>query len=248
MSLDPQYKVAILTSVITIIGFLIAFQTATTTWKQQMHTSLRLQAAHEINSTYSRATELITSIRIFADLNLDLINKLKGNMPDIEITSAFNFVQSKYGEFLSNRDELSLLHLKAYNFIGKYSTVLSSTWKSFDQLERINDALRLVAEKMWVFIPQITSEHINYKKLYLQYTDCSKLEELSEQCNLSHGFIAALAGNINGRLTAPIFLLNLSSLLTLFQKSKWIDEAYSIIRENKYKTSDKNNKSVPLGD
>jgi hypothetical protein len=239
MSLESQYKVAILTSVITILGFLIAFQIATTSWKQQMHTNLRLQAAYEINSTYSRATELITAIKIFSDLNVDLINKIKSNVPEIEITSAFNFILSKYSEFLSNRDELSLLHSRSYNFFGKYSNVLSSIWKSFDQLERINEALGLVAEKMWVYIPHITVEHINYKELYLKYVDIDKLKELSDQCNLSHGFIAALAGNVNGKLTSPIFQLNLSSLLTLFQKSKWIDEAFSVISKNKYKLNDK---------
>ncbi len=52
MNLDPQYKVAILTSLITVVGFLIAFQTATTTWKQQMHTNLSLQAANDIDSPW----------------------------------------------------------------------------------------------------------------------------------------------------------------------------------------------------
>lgn len=231
IDLSPQYKIAIVTSILTIIGFLIAFQIATSSWKQQMLTNLKLEAAKDINITYSRVTELITAIRIFVDLNLDLINKIKNNVPEIEIVSDMNFINSKHVEFLSNRDELSKLHIQSYQFYSRYSNVLAGTWNSFKQLESVNESLRLVAERMWILIPQISGDDPNYKETYLKYSDVNKLKHLSEQCNESHGYIAAVTGNISGKLTAPLFQLNLSSLVTIFQKSKWIEKTFSIMRK-----------------
>lgn len=235
MGLSPEYKVAILTSTLTIVGFLIAFQTATASWQRQKHTEMRLQAAIDFDITYSRINELITAIKIFADLNMDLINKIGKNLPEFEIISVFNYLQSQHNEFLTNRKELSLLHTRSYLFYGRYSNVLSSTWNSFNQLEHVNEALRLVAEKMWLFIPQLAVTSPNYKELYMQYSNVTKLEDLSNQCGESHEYIAAVIGNIKGKLTAPIFQFNLSALIMIFQKSKWIEHACSIMKTKKYR-------------
>ena len=84
---------------------------------------------------------------------------------------------------------------------------------------------------MWILIPQIIGDDPNYKETFLKYSDFNQLKQLSDQCNESHGYIAAVTGNISGKLTAPLFQLNLSSLLTIFQKSKWIEETFSIMRK-----------------
>lgn len=185
-----------------------------------MYTKLKLEAAKDINITYARVTELIATIRIFVDFNLNLINKIEHNAPEIEIVSDIDFINSKHVEFLSNRGELSKLLLQSSRFYVRYSNVLAATWKSFKQLENVNESLRLVAEKMWLPILKVSCDDPNYKETFLRYYDFNRLKQLSDQCNESYYYIAAVTGNIYSKLTAPLLQVNLSCVVNSFQKAK----------------------------
>ncbi|MCG8394547.1 MAG: hypothetical protein MI745_15830 [Pseudomonadales bacterium] len=51
-ALAPEYKVALITSGVTIAGFAIAFHTATTNWRNQMRAQIMMQVSRIIGDTH----------------------------------------------------------------------------------------------------------------------------------------------------------------------------------------------------
>ena len=229
VSLDREYKISILSSVLTVIGFLIAFQVATTNWTHQMRTGLRLEASKDIESSYSKVTELISSIQIFIDMYIDLINKVEKNIPESEIRSCMTFLSSETPKFLSNRQELSNLHIRIYQLYGKYSFPLLATWNSFKQLEEVNARLSLVTQKTWlVHIPNINLSDSNYKEDFVKYSDKSVLLDLLQLCELNHVYISAVTGGVRGSLTSSLMEKNLATLISFWQMGKSMKEFFNI--------------------
>ena len=232
-------KSLLVSSLITVIGFVIAFQIATKNWKDQLVANIRVQASNEIDAIYTRINELINSIKIYVDSNLKILEKIGNNEDPFEISSSIKFVLSQTEKFLSERQELSLLHSRAFQLYGRYSIIIFATINTLDQLERINESVRKVADKMWVLAPTIDINNSEYLKHYLNYVDEEKYKELSLQCDESYLYIAGMSGTVRGKLTAKIAEFNLSMLFNLIRNRKLFADVWADIKklDNKHRTN-----------
>jgi hypothetical protein len=61
-------KTSAVASVLTIVGFLIAFQTATASWKAEALANLKSHVAAEIEQFFSEASRLTSDAEIYVDL------------------------------------------------------------------------------------------------------------------------------------------------------------------------------------
>ena len=224
-------KALLLSSLITIIGFVIAFQSATKNWKDQLVANIRVQASNDIDAIYTRINELINSIKIYVDTNLQVYEKINNDTDPNEIYSNIKFVLSQTEKFLSERQELSLLHSRAFQLYGRYSIILFATLNTFDQLERINGSVKKVADKMWILVPTIDINNSEYLNHYLNYVDEKSYRELSLQCNESYSYISGMAGNVRGKLTAKIAEFNLSMFFNFIRKGKLFMGFWSEIKK-----------------
>ena len=64
-------KVALLTATITVVGFLIAYATATSNWRSQLLANLKVQAAGEIEVFFVECSKLATDCKIYATAIVD---------------------------------------------------------------------------------------------------------------------------------------------------------------------------------
>ncbi len=165
-------KALFLSSLMTIVGFVIAFQSATKNWKDQIVANMGVQASDEIDMIYARITELIESIKIYSDLNLDELNKIKNGEDPIKIKDNIVFILSKTDKFISERQELTLLRTKALQLRSRYSQILSLTPNANDLLVKINDKVIKVSKKMWIVVPYTIMDTPNYLNHYSQYRYC----------------------------------------------------------------------------
>ena len=233
-------KALLVSSLVTVIGFMIAFQSATKNWKDQLIANIRVQASNDIDEIYTRINELINSINMYVDNNLEILSKIKNNADSIEIDSGVRFVLSRTESFFSERQELSLLNSKAFQLYSRYSMIFLATQNTFDMLERINESVSKVTDKMWILAPTIDINNADYLKHYLNYVDEDKYRELSLQCNESHSYIAGMAGAVRGKLIAKISEFNLSVFLNIIRKGKFFVNLWSDIKkiDKKYRTKD----------
>jgi len=231
-------KALLVSSLVTVTGFLIAFQSATKNWKDQLVANIRVQASNDIDVVYTRINELISSINMYVDDNLKILSKIKNNAASIEIDSSLKFVLSKTDKFLSERQELSLLSSRAFQLGSRYSMIFFLSQNTFDMLERINESVGKVTDKMWILAPTIDINNPGYLKHYLWYVEEEKYKELSLQCNESHSYIAGMAGAVRGKLTANIFGVNLSMLFNIIRKGKLFVDFWSDLKkiDKKYQT------------
>jgi len=233
-------KGLLLSSTITVIGFLIAFQSATKNWKDQLRANLRVEASKDIDLTYSRIAELILSIRTYADTNLNVLEKIKNNAPEIELFSGIQFAVSQTQKFLADRQELSMLHIRSYGIYGKYSSILFSTLGSYELLDRINESVKNVTTKMWTLVPMVDLKNPDYCRMYLSSINENELIELSIQCNKSHPYISGWVGNIRGRLTANIIEFNFSLFYNFLRKGNFFLDLWESIKKMDEKSSERN--------
>ena len=105
--LSAQYKVAIFTSIITITGFIIAFYTATLSWKNQVRTQLKVQAADEIEKFFAIVLSNITTVIIHIESLVNTVKNIQSGLTDAEVRFAISYEQSKREEFISARDAIS---------------------------------------------------------------------------------------------------------------------------------------------
>lgn len=107
-SISPDYKVAILYSFITIIGFIIAFHTATLNWKNQMKAQLRTKASDDIDNFFSIVLSNISSAEIYIEAQIRLVNDIQNGGSLEEISSRIKYEQEKTHDFL----KLEMFYLK----------------------------------------------------------------------------------------------------------------------------------------
>lgn len=113
-------KSLLVSSLVTVIGFIIAFQSATKNWKDQLVGNIRVQASNDIDAIYTRINEIINSLKIYSDTNLKILSRIKSNADSNEIYSSIKFVLSQTEKFRSERQELSLLHGRAFQLYGRF--------------------------------------------------------------------------------------------------------------------------------
>ncbi len=227
--LETAYQIALFSSFITVVvvGFFIAFHVAAVNWKQQLQASLRVGAANEIDLTYARTSELILNIQIYIDMNIDVIKNIR-NGPEREVFYSLKFLLSENSKFLSNRNELSALHIKSFEILGRYSTIFFATWNSLDWLERVNESVGNVADCMWIQVPEVDLKVHNFSEQYLAYVNENELLRLSKQCEKTHKEVAFLSGAVRGELLTPIVEFNIPFAVNfLIRKRKLIKKVTS---------------------
>lgn len=218
MGQEMETKTLFATSILTILGFLIAFQSGTASAKKQMQAQIRLDTASFIHSVYSDLLRQITQMRLYAELNLDLLRKIHTQADEQNLRFALKFIQSKNQAFLDSRDKFSILHNQALDVFGRYCSVLFASPKTFELLQRANASLGLVAEKMWILTPNVNFDNPSWKDLYLQYTDEKALAELSCQCDKTNQYVSGISGIVKGIITAPIMEQNGWTFIKLVRK------------------------------
>jgi hypothetical protein len=196
-----------------------------------------MEASNDIDSIYTRICELINSIKIYVDNNLDILAKIKDNVNSDEIHFSIKFVLSGTEKFILDRQELSSLHIRALQLYSKYSTILLATLNAFERLQKINNSVQKVTNKMWILAPTIDINNPEYLHHYLNYVEEEKYKALSMQCEESSLYVSGMAGYVRGKLTANIAEKNISMLfsiiknanlfLSLWTKVKKLDKKYT---------------------
>lgn len=213
-------KGLLLSSMLTIVGFTIAFAAATSSWRRQLQANLRVEAAQEVDLTYARITELISSIKIYAETLLRVNNDIKENKSELDIFSGIQFVLSQTQKFLNERQELSVLHIRSYQLAGHHANVFLASGKTFNIIQLINQSVAVVADKMWILYPVVDINSPDYVQIFLRCIDEERLKALSTECEKSHQYVSGMAGFVKGQVTAPLTELNFSYFYNFICKGK----------------------------
>lgn len=107
IELPETYKTAISSSLLTIIGFLVAFQVASSRVFTQQKNQIKLDAAKEIFATYHNAINLVGEVKFFAKRVLTTIDDIaKSKNPDFSIA----LIWTLYNDSLKLQETINQIH------------------------------------------------------------------------------------------------------------------------------------------
>lgn len=231
--LPDEYRLGISSSLLTIVGFLIAFQVATRNWKDQMRASVQLEAATDIQSFFSSGSKLLTEVYIYANLLLESLQIVTVGQDIDRMNFEIDLVRSRTDKFLRKRDRLTKMAVDVHNLSSRHSVLLASQFRTAKNLARATDAFSAVAEHIWFPIPIVSSKELGAIDRFERAIDIEACQKYKDAYDENFDAISGLSGMVSGRLTAPItkfnvpFILNVMSsipeiptLLALHKKTK----------------------------
>ncbi|UCV22308.1 hypothetical protein [Ferribacterium limneticum] len=231
--LPAESKTAVVTSVLTVVGFLIAFHSATVNWKAEAVAHLKASVASEIEQFFNEAAQLSTKANIYIHSLVEAVNLVhaEGATPD----AAFKIRRAidQASNFLATRDRLSVMSIEVHGIAGRHCSVLSSVWGTTKALEECAAAFEKIAQQMWIRVPNIEANHPDQIGQFVAQVNVAECKSFIECYEQSYGFINATSGGIRGTLLAPLIGINLSSILSLYGKQSVLVEALSKIRRGK---------------
>jgi hypothetical protein len=217
--LPEGYKTTVFTSLLTIVGFLIAFSIGSTQQKQQFLTQMKLEVASDIEEFFNEASRKSTDAKIYAEYLLKIAGIIEKREDQNSIDYHLYNVVNETHKFLQAREILKSKSVEVHRFQGKYSLVLASTWGVTKQLDMAINAFIEITERMWFPTPLFFQETPNKETVFMNHIDKAKCQNFIDIYEKNYSIMNSTTGGLRGRLLSPITGMNFSFIMALL-KSK----------------------------
>ena len=230
--IPAEYQVAVFSSLLTVVGFLVAFHAATMNWKQQMRAQLIVNAAGEIEEFFAEASRLTVKARLYAESLLKTVDKITNQGDTDHAMFSVLYALEQTPQFLDTRSRLSLLSVEVHRILGKNSSLLSTIPGVISRLEKANQAFMQVTQEMWIHFPYIRPDDHDILNQFLRQVDIEKCRAFIACCNDNYGYMNGITGWVRGQLLEPIVGFNLSSILLMFSVRRQIRQFVETLQRN----------------
>jgi hypothetical protein len=230
--LPTEAKAAALTIVMSVIGFLIAFHTASASWKAQARAKMQLDAAEEIEAFFNEFLTKAFQMQLIAKRLLRAVRRAKaeGVTPDTLFDLRYAF--SSAASFRTLLDRLSVMASDMHRLRGRHGTMLMSIAGATEYLSDCIDASDKVVIATRIYIPIFSEEDASLFAAALR-VDEDAFSNFIETCLRYHGVIGALSGGVRGLLLAPMTNFNLAWLVNMNRLSPAVEEGFGNIQRAK---------------
>ena len=220
-ALSSEYKVAVISSFVTVVGFIVAFHSATINWKNQMKAQLKIQAADEIENFFSIVSSNITTMTLYVESLIDIVNKVqKGTSSEEESNFSISYNQKKASELIAARDTISKASVEVHRLISRNYNLLSTGWGLLNAVNIAAKSLSNVAGKMWVHIPIVDINDPKHIQSFVNQVNITECQDFLNTCEANEMKISGISGGIQGYLTAPIWELNFTMYANILTNRK----------------------------
>lgn len=229
-------KTALLSSMVTVIGFMIAYATATYNWKAQALSQLRMQAAGEIDAFFAQCTKLTTDCQVYADALVAAVNKIQKECTIEEAMFLAHYNRNQVQPFLQQRQQLASLGIEVHRLQGRYTGLLVLTPGLKSNMELAIKALTNITEKVWFHVPFHIDGDQNPIQTFINQVNVNDCIVFSKAANNNFGQLNFTSGSVRGHLQSTVVGFSLWSLLFLFRErdgfKQAIVEHYNAVRKN----------------
>lgn len=215
--LPESYKTTVFTSLLTIVGFLIAFSIGSAQQKQQFISQMKIEVASDIEAFFNEVSRITTDIEIYAKYCLDVSSEINEGKDQNSIDFHMFNIVGETNKFLQNREVLKAKSIEVHRFIGRYSIILVSTWGALEQLEKAIKAFKNITDSMWFPAPLIYPNTPNKQEVFIQQINEEKLNRYIEAYSNNYDIMNSTTGGLRGRLIAPITGMNFSFIVGLLK-------------------------------
>lgn len=216
--LPNESKTAVFTSLLTILGFLVAFSTARLSWKEEALANLKLNAAEDIELFFNEAIKLSNSAEIYVRSVVEVFELCNKDEMDSDLIFKLKYLSENTQKFFETRERISLLSVESHRILIKHSSTLSTLVGSAKAIEYSTKCFGEISEKIWVKIP-----HIKYfdRDSVINFIDKVNIDECRafiSSCEKNQELIMAATGGVRGALLAPVVGLNWAAVIYLLSE------------------------------
>ena len=215
--LPETYKVTVFTSLLTIIGFLIAFSIGSAQQKQQFISQMKIEIASDIEEFFNEASRKSTDADIYARYLLEVASIINDGVDQNSIDYHMHNIIKETNKFTQIRELLMATSIEVHRFQGKYSIILASTWGVNKQLEKAIEAFTEITDAMWFSTPLINTDTKNKDTVFLRHVKTDECQKFITAYKNNYSIMNGTTGGLRGRLIAPITGMNLSFIISLLK-------------------------------
>ncbi|WP_111657768.1 hypothetical protein [Isoalcanivorax indicus] len=232
VSLEKEYKVALISSSVTIVGFAVAFHTATINWRSQMRSNIMLGVATEIEDFFSNALKSITTVQLYAEELIRDVSGVQAATTMQEAAFIVNFNISRQQEFYQARQAISESSIEVHRFLARGHNALASNWGALPAMHRAEMALSEIATKMWISIPNIDAGDTHKVQAFIKQVSLEECHSLIKCCDRNARIISSLYGGVRGQLESTIMGVNVPMFFSFLAQRKGMMNAIENLHES----------------
>lgn len=229
--LPIEAKTGLIAALLTIVGFLFAFHTATANWKAEALSNLKLHVATEIENFFAEASRLTSDAQIYADTLVNTVNKIQGNSDPAAVEFAVQWAIDRLPQFLAVRERLASMSIEVHRLSGKYFSVLATVPGATNALEDCAAAFTEITQNMWFHVPSIQHGNPNAITLFFSQVNVTQCSRFITSCEENFDRVNGLSGAVRGALLAPIIGLKLGTWTSMLGKKAVFTEALTKVGE-----------------
>lgn len=210
-------RTALLSSLLTVAGFLVAFATASYSWKAKTLAEIKIKTADDIDESFTRCTTLINKCHLYVDFLINYKEKER-QYDDYEKTSFFNQHNSEImPNFLRNREELKELYFTSYHLQSKHCTILAlQPYILNSNMTKAIQSLKVICQNIDFALPK----RVLTPDQFLSVVDFEMVKRFKIDINNNHLPFNEAAGAIRGALLSDITGFNLGLIVSLITLRK----------------------------
>lgn len=231
--LPTESKTAVVTSVLTVFGFLVAFHTATVNWKAEALAHLKAHVAGEIEIFFNEASRLTKDAEIYIRSLVEVVNLVQHVGATSETVFRVQRVLETAPSFLEKRDRLSAMSVEVHRIAGRHYSVLSTVWGATKALEDCAAAFTEITQQMWIRLPNIQPKFADPVSQFVTQINVTECTSFIACYKRNFAFINGTTGGVRGLLLAPLVGVNFSSLFNFFGKRSVFIEALEKVKNAK---------------
>lgn len=228
--LPVEAKTGIFTSLLTVVGFLVAFRSATEAWKRQALGEIKLRIAAELDAFSREADNLLTGMKIDAEHMLDAAKSYRVQGPTNEQNHATTWAIERGDQFKISRQRIATMSAEIHRIVGSNFAVLASVPGASNWMDQYVEALISIRKKMWIFIPQVPDDPKIRSAYYADKVKVEAYEEFIACCEGQLSVMAGLIGGIKGALLHAVIPANLYTYFALRRHRTKLPQAFSSIQ------------------
>jgi len=228
-----ESRVSIGSAIITVVGFLIAFRTATANWREQTLSNLRVGAAEEIQQFFEEVSGLVLSMKLYAQDVASLAATVqKAGLSQTESWKA-RAIYEDLPKFLDQRARLSILSVDVYRLAGKHYALLAPFPGALATLHDCEKAVDAVSKAMWVGAPRFDPECQGPERLFLSAVDPVSWDALAEVSDQVYDRLGVLTSGVRSVLFKGLHAVSLSMLVEMARNLSMMETALGMLRPSK---------------
>ncbi|WP_345888366.1 hypothetical protein [Shewanella algae] len=228
VSQSEATKTALLSSFITVIGFMLAYATATANWKGQLLANLKLQAAGELDVFFAEYSKLATDCEIYASALAEAVDKIQKNCSIEDAVFLANYNRDQGQIFVQKRQRLVAMGIDVHGFQGRYSPLLLSAPGLKSSLDSAIAAVSSINDKLWINVPFHIHGDINVVQTFVNQVNVVDCLSLSSAVKKHHSELNFSAGSVRGNLMSTVVGFNIWTMFHMYRQSR---DFYTSIKE-----------------